>query len=55
MTLPQGARLAVEPDLLVVGVANAPAEEALEPQTEEPAEGDVVPEDEGAETVASAS
>lgn len=53
VTLPEGAQLAVDPTLLIVGVALAPAEEALE--NEQPAEGDVVPEDEAAEPVASAS
>ena len=55
--LPRGTRLAVEPETLVVGVANAPAEEALETTAdEEPAEGDVVPEDdEAGEPVASGS
>ena len=47
--LPSGAQLAGDPELLVVGVANAPAEEALENDAEgEEAEGDLVEESEGA-------
>ncbi len=51
VTLPDGAELAIDPELLVVGVANAPAEEALENETSEvvesegAAEGDVVAEE----------
>ena len=52
MQLPEGAELAVEPETLVVGVANAPAPElevegAGDAEAEE-AEGDVVEETEDA-------
>jgi large subunit ribosomal protein L25 len=52
IALPEGAELAADPELLVVGVALAPAEESLE---NEAAEGDVVPEAEGAEAEPAAS
>ena len=51
--LPQGAQLVIDGETLVVGVALAPAEEALENEAaedEEPAEGDVVAEEEPATT-----
>ncbi|MFD1719925.1 50S ribosomal protein L25/general stress protein Ctc [Amnibacterium endophyticum] len=44
--LPRGAKLAGDPEALVVGVANAPSETALENEAEgESAEGDLVAED----------
>jgi large subunit ribosomal protein L25 len=52
VTLPEGAELAADPELLVVGVALAPAEESLE---NEGGEGDVVPEAEDAEAEPAAS
>ncbi len=47
VTLPEGAELAVEPDVLVVGVANAPAPELETPEDGAEAQGDVVEETEG--------
>lgn len=52
ITLPEGAALAGDPAALVVGVALAPAEEALENET---AESEEPTEDEAAEAVATAS